>query len=192
MRHVNRFPAKQRGAALAIGLILLLVLTVLAVSGMNTASMELVMAGNEQFRQRASRASETGIELALADLRTVKQTDPVAPIARPITGVPTDTATTTTQYMGDDLNIPGFSAGKFVGIHYQIVSAGTSSRNARVEQTQGAFVIQGTGAGGGSFGSIAGIAAPGDEVTGDDGTGDGDGAGDTGDGDADTGDGETP
>ena len=45
--------ARQRGAALVIGLILLLVLTLLAVTGMNTASTELIMAGNEQYRQNA-------------------------------------------------------------------------------------------------------------------------------------------
>ena len=38
----------QRGAALVIGLLLLLVLTVLAISGMNSASVEFLMAGNDQ------------------------------------------------------------------------------------------------------------------------------------------------
>ena len=47
---VDRPPARQRGAALVIGLLLLLVLTLLAVSGMSSASVELIMAGNEQYR----------------------------------------------------------------------------------------------------------------------------------------------
>src|SRR5690606_2858774 len=37
---------RQRGAALVVGLILLMVLTVLAISGMNTSTLELQMAGN--------------------------------------------------------------------------------------------------------------------------------------------------
>ena len=41
---------RQDGAALVVGLILLLVLTLLAVSGMTTASLELQMAGNEQYQ----------------------------------------------------------------------------------------------------------------------------------------------
>jgi type IV pilus assembly protein PilX len=153
MRHTIQVPSRQRGAALAIGLILLLVLTILAVSGMNTASMELVMAGNEQFRQRAFHASTTGIELALADLAAVPQTGVPVSETRPLSGETTDSVETASQYMGDDLNVSGFSAGKFVGINYQITSTGTSSRNSRSEQTQGAYVIQSTG-GGGTLGSI--------------------------------------
>ena len=56
----------QRGAALVVGLILLLVLTLLAISGMTTASLELLMAGNEQYRERAFQAADAGVEQALA------------------------------------------------------------------------------------------------------------------------------
>ena len=58
-------PARQRGAALVVGLLLLLVLTVLAISGMTTASLELQMAGNEQFQERAFQAADAGIERAI-------------------------------------------------------------------------------------------------------------------------------
>jgi type IV pilus assembly protein PilX len=153
MRHTFRIPSRQRGAALAIGLILLLVLTVLAVSGMNTASMELVMAGNEQYRQRAFHASETGVELALADLPAVPQTGAVMSRTRALTGDTQSEVTTASQYMGDDLNLTGFSAGKFVGLHYQIASVGTSARNSQSQQFQGAYVIQNTG-GSETYGSI--------------------------------------
>jgi hypothetical protein len=155
MKHYGSFPVRQRGAALVIGLIMLLVLTLLAVSGMNTASTELIMAGNEQYRERAFQASSRGIEQALTRLATVPQDgkDKTEQVAQ-LTDEPTDGYTTKSRYMGDDLNLPGFSAGKFVGLHYVIASEGTSSRNARSDQTQGAFVIQSAG-GGDSFGSIA-------------------------------------
>ena len=39
---------------------LLLVLTLLAVSGMNTSTLELRMTGNQQFTQNAFQAAETG------------------------------------------------------------------------------------------------------------------------------------
>ena len=55
----------QSGAALVVGLILLLVLTILAISGMTTASLELQMAGNEQYQERAFQAAEAGIEQAI-------------------------------------------------------------------------------------------------------------------------------
>jgi type IV pilus assembly protein PilX len=57
---------KQDGAALVVGLILLVVVTVLAVSGMNTATTELAMARNDQNFENAFQAAETGIENALA------------------------------------------------------------------------------------------------------------------------------
>jgi type IV pilus assembly protein PilX len=154
MKSTHHIAHHQQGAALVIGLILLLILTLLAVTGMNTASSELIMAGNEQFRQNAFHAAEAGIEQAVTDLATVPQTGTavvVSDVAVP--GSPTDEYTTASTYMGDDLNLPGFSAGKFVGFHYQIESRGTSARNANSRQVQGAFVIQSAG-GAGSFGSI--------------------------------------
>ena len=58
--------ARQTGATLIVGLVLLLVLTVLGVSGMNTATMEVTMAGNLQFQQDAFQMAEDGIDIALA------------------------------------------------------------------------------------------------------------------------------
>lgn len=55
----------QSGAALVVGMLLLLVLTLLAVSGMNSASLELTMAGNTQLQQRAFQMTEQGIEAAI-------------------------------------------------------------------------------------------------------------------------------
>ncbi len=57
---------KQQGAALVVGLILLVVITVLAISGMNTATTELAMARNDQNYENAFQAAETGLENALA------------------------------------------------------------------------------------------------------------------------------
>ena len=59
-------PNKQQGAALVVGLMLLVVITVLAISGMNTATTELAMARNDQAYENAFQAAETGLETALA------------------------------------------------------------------------------------------------------------------------------
>ena len=56
---------KQDGAALIVGLILLVVITVLAISGMNTATTELAMARNDQNYENAFQAAETGLAAAL-------------------------------------------------------------------------------------------------------------------------------
>ena len=42
--------SRQQGAALIVGLVLLLVLTVIGISGMNTATMELAMANSAQMQ----------------------------------------------------------------------------------------------------------------------------------------------
>ena len=61
----HRSKQRQRGAVLVIGLVLLTVITVLAVSGMNTATTELAMARNDQSAENAFQAAETGLALAL-------------------------------------------------------------------------------------------------------------------------------
>jgi len=68
MNRVN-FPGKQDGAALVVGLILMVVITVLAISGMNTATTELAMARNDQSYENAFQAAETGLENALSQGR---------------------------------------------------------------------------------------------------------------------------
>jgi len=60
---------QQDGAALIVGLILLVVVTVLAVSGMNTATTELTMARNDQNYENAFQAAETGLEQAISQGR---------------------------------------------------------------------------------------------------------------------------
>ena len=57
---------RQQGAALVVGLLLLVVITVLAISGMNTAATELAMARNDQAYEDAFQAAETGLETALS------------------------------------------------------------------------------------------------------------------------------
>ncbi len=64
----NKFSYRksQQGAVLVVGLMLLVVITVLAISGMNTATTELAMARNDQAHEDAFQAAETGIATALS------------------------------------------------------------------------------------------------------------------------------
>jgi type IV pilus assembly protein PilX len=57
---------RQTGAALVVSLLLLVIITVLAVSGMNTATTELALARNDQNYEYAFQAAETGLEIAIA------------------------------------------------------------------------------------------------------------------------------
>ena len=56
---------RERGAALVVSLLLLSILTLLAISGLTAASLELRMAGNEQYLERAFQAADAGIERAI-------------------------------------------------------------------------------------------------------------------------------
>lgn len=153
-------PARQRGAALAIGLILLVVLTLLAFAGMNAATTELAMAGNEQFRKSASHAAAAGIEQAIASLRNVPTVAGSAP--RELDGDLRADSTiekyqTETVYIGDEVGLPQSSVDKFVGLHFEIASTGISARGAQDGQVQGVFVVSTQRAGeAASFGRIGG------------------------------------
>lgn len=80
---------RERGAALVVGLLLLLVLTILAISGMTTASLEMLMAGNEQYQERAFQAADSAVERAIiagvynTNLTTGTYTTPTNPNVPP-------------------------------------------------------------------------------------------------------------
>jgi len=142
----NRTPQRrEQGSALVVGMILLLVLTLLAVSGMNTASTELVMAGNEQFQENAFQSAEMGIEQALRNGAfnpgTAIENFPATTVAG--TTYDTYTANITPQ---PGPNIPhgamwGNRLDSFSTFHFEVQSQGQSARNATTTHTQGMFVI---------------------------------------------------
>jgi len=127
---------KQTGVALVIAMILLLILTVLAITGMSMSTAELVMAGNEQFHRQAFDAAGDGIEAAIAQLS--------AGASQLVAEVTAENYIATTRYAGDESNLPEFSAGKLVGRHFEIESTGGAARDASDEQIQGVMVIAAT------------------------------------------------
>ena len=149
--------ASQRGAALVIGLLLLMVLTLLAITGMTTSTTELVMAGNEQYRTNAAQAASAGIEQAIARIAGVPTSLAAGPTflgPTAVEGSTTDFYSTQSRYVGKESGLPQSSADKFVGLHYVIDSAGTSSRNARDAQVLGLFVVRSSDGNTESFGRI--------------------------------------
>ena len=122
----------QHGAALIVGLILLVVITVLAVSGMNTATTELAMARNDQNNENAFQAAETGLEQALAQ----GSFNTVAPVILPeqIINAGHDVINVTITYENSTM-VPdrAFSLGVGSGIaayHFNAVSTAISRRIA--------------------------------------------------------------
>ena len=146
MRHIpsrSFTAARQQGAALVVGLLLLLILTLLAISGMNTSSLELIMAGNTQYSQNAFQAAEAGIERSIA--ANVFNPDPSLPMERqqsPANRAYQFTALTTPQLAGAaQPALPGSSLDSFSTYHFEIASTGSSVRGATARNVQALAVI---------------------------------------------------
>lgn len=138
----------QGGAALVVGMLLLLVLTLLAISGMNTASLELSMAGNVQYRENAFRAAETGIEQALV-LGNFNPSEPTQRLPAevdetiPIPNTSDSFAATIEPSLGGAAQpaLWGASWDAFSTYHFEVQSEGRSVRNAAATTVQGVAVI---------------------------------------------------
>ncbi len=135
---------QQSGAALVVGMILLMVLTVLAISGMNTATTELALANNNQYFENAFQAAESGIEEALSRVDTTwnqTATGVTIPV-RPVTLHSTVETTVAFQIAGPVLEVDRPSSlGTFEALHYDANSTGTSSRGATAQHRQGFYNI---------------------------------------------------
>jgi type IV pilus assembly protein PilX len=140
---------RQQGAALVVGLILLVVITVLAISGMNTATTELAMARNDQNYENAFQAAETGLETMLA--QGLFSTLAAASVTQTINA--NDSVTAQIQFEGSTM-VPdrAFSLGAGSGIaayHFLATSTGesrrspgkTTNRDATAVHTQAFYVI---------------------------------------------------
>jgi len=137
----SNFPtsaASQRGATLIVGLVLLLVLTVVGVSGMNTATMEINMAANTQFQQDAFEMTEDGIDEVLSGRDYT--TDAVRSLDWS-GNQDYDRHAATTYRMNTDVPDAAFSADEVEAFHFDIRSVGRGPRNAQSEHTQSFYVI---------------------------------------------------
>ena len=161
---------RQSGAALVVGLLLLLVLTILAISGMTTATLELQMAGNEQYQERSFQSAEAGIEQAIeAGIYTTdpaaiatKYTNPNSVDPAPIRGQGTQIANCGNQGTTSDgrceyfirfdqaagiTPVPGGGYSLGTGLqayHFVVDSVGVAERGAQ-SQNQASFYVIGPG-----------------------------------------------
>ena len=134
--------ARQAGATLVVGLILLLVLTVVGVSGMNTATMEVTMAGNTQFQTDAFQAAEDGIDTVIAQRKYTT----AGVTTLPPTGDPDYDRQAVTQFrvttpVPDAAFSMGVSTGSVQAFHFDIVSVGKGPRNASSTHTQSFYQV---------------------------------------------------
>ncbi len=140
--------SKQRGAALVVGLVLLMILTILGISGMNTATLQLTMASNAQFHQDAFQAAETGIDLAMSNGgfgTAIGGAGAVLP-PTPLGDGASSTQAVTTFQLATPVPDRAFSlgvgtSGAVQAYHFDVVSQGTGPRNAISTHTQSFYVI---------------------------------------------------
>lgn len=133
---------QQNGAALIVGLILMLVLTVLGVSGMTVSVLGLTMASNAQFQQNTFQAAETGIDVTLDTANLSSQATQNFPNAYADADYSADTVMT---YATDTIYfLSAFSAGVGEGsvsaLHYDIQSDATGPDGARSVHTQSFYI----------------------------------------------------
>ena len=146
---MNKSFEKQRGAALVVGLLLLVVITVLAISGMNTATTELAMARNDQAYEDAFQLAERGLADALS--RGNYNTGGMQAVTQYITS--SESYTTDIQFEDSTL-VPdaAFSLGVGTGIsayHFIATSqaeflrdpGNTTDRDAAATHTQAFYIV---------------------------------------------------
>jgi type IV pilus assembly protein PilX len=141
----HKFARAEQGAALIIGLLLLLVLTILGISGMNSASLEFIMAGNEQYKNNAFQAAETGIQSVAINSDNFIASDAAPPITTTgnvIVGS-NDTYNATVTFVGKGNTLSGNGIGisgaatQFAGYYFTITGTGLSARGAQATNIQG-------------------------------------------------------
>ena len=131
IRHQPRLSLRrQTGAALVVSLLLLVIITVLAVSGMNTATTELALARNDQNYEYAFQAAETGLEIAIAQ-RNFSTQGTIPKVSHTLGN---DEVVANIQYEAATI-VPdrAFSLGSGSGVaayHFLITAEATSKRQA--------------------------------------------------------------
>ena len=142
--------ARQTGAVLVMGLVLLLVLTVLALSVIRTASLDVTMATNSRFSENAFQLAETAIDSSIVNGAPFNT---ATPYVIDLTDAPHDMGryqATTTYNEATAPPSGGFSIGvggtSFNAYHFDVVAVGRSDRDATATHRQSFYIV---GPGGG-------------------------------------------
>ena len=139
-------PAAQRGMALVMALVILLILTILGITAMTTSSLEEKMSGNTQEQTRALQTAESGVSQAIVQLSSASGGTTI-----PATNYPSlDNGRSTPRVMvtsngqvtggasvrtSDTAAMHGATGGSWW--HYDVKSRGTTITNARTLVNQG-------------------------------------------------------
>lgn len=158
----QRKPASQRGNALMVSLVFLVILTTLGVSVAGTGRLELMMAANTQFGNQAYQAAESGIDsvlrIPISTLLSSTVMTPRSYFFNPTTstGGFDDPATPALTYFAEQAdttttyeevgNVPdgGYSMSvddSIVAHHFAIDSRSQSQRRGQAGHEQGIYIV---------------------------------------------------
>ncbi|HXF07762.1 MAG TPA: PilX N-terminal domain-containing pilus assembly protein [Candidatus Acidoferrales bacterium] len=131
MHHpVPPIPRRQRGIVLMVALVMLLVITLLAIMTLGSATTEQRIAATDQFRNMGFQGAESAIEAAMTNVPHLSAAllSPT-PVDLTVTlGSAPVTAAARTSYLGDASNIVGYSMGSgspLAAYHFLIQGTGT-------------------------------------------------------------------
>lgn len=156
----------QQGAVLIVSLVMLLLMTILGLTAMSSATMEQKMAANSQDLNITLQASESATRAVYEDInvlgealnsstpveRTVTLSNAIITVVDPLSGVatsvigPEDTVTSSAsvQYIGQS-PVSGFSLGvnktNFAAYHFAVTGTGTMSNKINTVTAQGVYRV---------------------------------------------------
>ncbi len=135
----------ERGAALVVALILLVIITIFAISAMGTSRLGLLMAGNSQYKLRAFQAAQSAIEARIVAggfSTTLNNQATTYPFTDADTGIASTGTASITFQTSTDVPAGGFSLGtSYLAYHFEIEATGTARRGAVSNQTQGFYIV---------------------------------------------------
>lgn len=136
----------ERGTALIMSLVILMILTILGITAMGTASLEEKMSGNTQETTKAFEAAESGLNQALntsgaLDLNTSYTAPKTLPKFEYDSGK-SGSATVSTWYVQSTAPKRGSGYGSnFEAANFEQTSTGETSANAKAVVHQGVAQI---------------------------------------------------
>ncbi|MEE8245231.1 MAG: PilX N-terminal domain-containing pilus assembly protein [Pseudomonadales bacterium] len=142
MNHLNR--SRESGAVLIVAMIILVILTLLGITAMNTTSLQERMASNTQEQVHAFQAAETGLNQAFADNLAYDISSTYTGGATPtVFAGSADSASYISTFLGFSPPPPGslYSATSFQAAHFNFRATGTSATNLSIVLNGGAYQI---------------------------------------------------
>lgn len=132
--------ARQDGAVLVVGLIIMTMVMLLSLAAAGSAHVETLLAQNESFRENAASAASAGIEMAIRAIVTSPGPDAVP---AHLSGDLPDSShyDVELRFLGYESALPQEPPMHLAGAQFEITSTGSSARNSVDRQRAGVLWV---------------------------------------------------